>query len=249
MPLRSAASRAALKERLLGAMDRKHHPSWARFEAGELSTAQLLRHYEQEWWVITRDYPVLLARVLGMAPPEAVRAYLAAEIYEEQTGGLSGTAPHADLFLGLMARLGADEAAFDRAPLLGASRRLLDGFDALTAGVPWQVAFAATALFIDGTAGDRALLAQPADRIPAEAELDRWLSRHPLVRHHGLPVGAMVAARAHMRAAIGDRHRAWAALLDHTPSELDDAVVAGVEEILARWLDYRAAVGALWEAP
>src|SRR5438552_11054457 len=96
-----------LGERLLAIMDQKHHWAYPHLTRPGLSRTQLLVHFRHEYLVYVRDFPVLLARALGIVPPvDAVRRALAENLYEEQTGGLSRTAPHPELFLRMMQGLG-----------------------------------------------------------------------------------------------------------------------------------------------
>jgi len=79
----------ALRDRLLAVMDQKDHWAWPHFTRPGLSREQLLVHFRHEYLVYVRDFPVLLARALGVVPPiEEVRRALAENVYEEQTGGL-----------------------------------------------------------------------------------------------------------------------------------------------------------------
>ena len=81
-----------LRDRLLAVMDRKHHWAYPALTRPGLTREQLLVHFRHEYLVYVRDFPVLLARALGITPPIAdVRASLAENLYEEQTGGLSRT--------------------------------------------------------------------------------------------------------------------------------------------------------------
>ena len=92
-----------LQERLLGILERKNHWAWPWFAEGRVPLQSLLPHFQQEWAVYVRDFPQLLARVMGHSDtPQDVRAMLAANIYEEQTGGISGTTSHPELFLRMM---------------------------------------------------------------------------------------------------------------------------------------------------
>src|SRR5258706_16427819 len=88
-----------LQERLLQILEQKNHWPWPWFAEGRVPLPRLLPHFQQEWEVYVRDFPIFLARILGHRPPAAVAADLAANIYEEQTGGGSGPAPPPQLFL------------------------------------------------------------------------------------------------------------------------------------------------------
>ena len=86
---RQKLTRTQFLERLLAIMDRKHHWAWPIIMGPGTTKAQLLLHYQQEFLVYVRDFPVFLARVHGQNPPADVRRMLAENIYEEDTGGLS----------------------------------------------------------------------------------------------------------------------------------------------------------------
>src|SRR5689334_16966915 len=101
-----------LRERLLSVMDRKHHWAWPHFAAGKVPLPRLLVHFQQEWATYVRDFPALLGRLLGHGPPSDVRFALATNLYEEQTGGISGSAPHPELFLRMMDGCGYSRSEF-----------------------------------------------------------------------------------------------------------------------------------------
>jgi len=69
------------QEEILRIMDRKHHWAWPAFANGKMTKAQLRVHFQQEYAVYVRDFPVFLARIHGQNPPPAVRRMLAENIY------------------------------------------------------------------------------------------------------------------------------------------------------------------------
>src|SRR3954452_3580216 len=85
--------------RPLAVMDAKHHVAWPAFTKKGLSKAQLLVHFRHEYQTYVRDFPILLARILGQGPLADVRAALEENIFEEQTGKLALGLPHPELFL------------------------------------------------------------------------------------------------------------------------------------------------------
>ena len=99
---------------LLRIMDGKDHWAWKYFTEGRLSKAQLKIHFQQEYAVYVRDFPVLLSRIHGKNPPAPVRRMLAENIYEEDTGGLSLGTSHPQLFLTMMKGLGFTQKDFER---------------------------------------------------------------------------------------------------------------------------------------
>ena len=115
----------ALRERLLSVMDRKNHWAWPHFTRPGLTKVQLAIHFRHEYHTYVRDFPVLLARVLGQGPPEDVRSALAENVFEEQTGKLSLGVSHPELFLEMMEALGIDhlEARYPKETSLGEQQR------------------------------------------------------------------------------------------------------------------------------
>jgi pyrroloquinoline quinone (PQQ) biosynthesis protein C len=232
--------RATLRERLLSTMDAKHHGAFVHLTRPGLSRPQLLVHFRHELHTYVRDFPVLLARVLALGPPTAVRNALAENIYEEQTGGLSFKRPHPELFFEMMEGLGFSRAELEREEGLEPEaleyRRFLDDVSART---PWVVGCAVTTIFVEGSVHERAELAGTRQHLPVE---DAILA-HPMVKHYGCPPSKMDLVRAHRAVEGGHRRDAWMSVLEH----VDDAVTADlvaktVHEALERWLRYRDGV-------
>jgi len=232
-----------MQERLLGVMDRKSHWAYPALTRPGLSREQLLVHFKHEYQVYVRDFPVLLARALGQVPPlDDVRRALAENLYEEQTGGLSRTAPHPELFLRMMEGLGFERSVFtdDDAWLHPAAREYRDFLRAASASPPWEVAVALLTIFVEGSVNERAELAGTYRREAGEAAV----SKHALVRHYGCPPEAMVLTRAHAAVEGDHRRDAWRMVLGHAPegSSVASAIVATVERALFLWLRYRDGV-------
>jgi pyrroloquinoline-quinone synthase len=254
-----------LRDELLAVMDRKAHWAYPHLTRPGLSREQLLVHFRHEYWVYVRDFPMLLARALGITPPfDDVRAGLACNLYEEQTGGLSATRGHPALFLRMMAGLGFDPNEFaagtravgngeptraldDRRVALQDGRRFHSAARAyrrfLRHGAfdpPWQAAVALLTIFVEGSANERAELEGRFVRPHA----DLAVRQHPLVKHYGCPPGAMDLVRAHAMVEGGHRQEAWRTVLLHSPvgSSAAAAVLARCERALVLWLRYRDGV-------
>ncbi|MFO0677607.1 MAG: iron-containing redox enzyme family protein [Polyangiaceae bacterium] len=241
--LASVLARRTLAERLLSVMDQKHHPAYPHLTRPGLSRDQLLVHFRHEYLVYVRDFPVLLARTLGVVPPlQDVRKSLAENLYEEQTGGLSGSAAHPELFLVMMEGLGFDRKSFDDddAFLAPEAREYRDFLRAKSVDAPWQAAVALLTIFVEGSVNERAELAGTFLRASGEDAV----KNHPLVVHYGCPPGAMKLTRAHGQVEGGHRGDAWRMVLAHTPDDgnVARAVVDVCQEGLARWYRYRDAV-------
>lgn len=231
-----------LRERLLRVMDRKDHWAWPHFGRPGLSREELLIHFRHEYLTYVRDFPILLARTLGLGPPVDVRAALAENIFEEQTGKLSLGVPHPDLFLEMMEGLGYSRSQLEaREPPLEpeaiAYRRYLDE---VSAADPWQVGCAVLTIFVEGSVHEREEMAGTREEKP----VDQAIADHPLVRVHGCPKENMRLVRAHRLVEGGHREDAWRMILGHVPkgSDLEEPVAQAVERALELWLAYRDGV-------
>jgi pyrroloquinoline-quinone synthase len=234
-------------ERLLAIMDQKNHWAWSSFTRPGLSRAQLLVHFRHEYAAYVRDFPVLLARALGQVPDLIdVRRALAENIYEEQTGGLSKSAPHPELFLRMMEGLGFSRAQFEEnaleAELHPAARSYRDWLRTKSAEAPWQAAAALLTIFVEGSVNERSELMGTYVRAKGEAAV----MRHPLVVHYGCPPEAMHLVRAHGDVEGGHRGDAWRIVLDHTKDEgVTKTVIDTCMDGLVRWHRYRDGVAEL----
>jgi pyrroloquinoline-quinone synthase len=230
-----------LRERLLALMDKKHHWAYPALTRPGLSRAQLLAHFRHEYLVYVRDFPVLLARALGQVPAvDDVRAALAENLYEEQTGGLSKTGPHPKLFLQMMAGLGFPPATFDDddAWLHPAARAYRDFLREASAAAPWQAAVAVLTIFVEGSVNERAELAGTFVRARGEAAV----REHPLVVHYGCPVEAMALRRAHAEVEGSHRADAWRMVLGHLTADTEGEIVTRCTKALEMWTAYRDGV-------
>ena len=235
------ALREGLRERLLAVMDRKHHPGFVHLTRPGLERAQLLVHFRHEFLTYVRDFPVLLARVLGQGPPDDVRASLAENIFEEQTGKLSVGRPHPELFVEMMEGLGFERGALSAAdpPLAPAALAYRAFLDRTSIEPPWVVGAAVLTIFVEGSVNERAELAG-ARQLPTVEEQVR---RHPMVEHYGCPPEKMQLVRAHRLVESGHRKDAWSAVLDHVSDEATaERVASAAETALESWLAYRSAV-------
>ena len=254
------------RETLLSVMDRKDHPSYWRLMAPGATRDQLLIHYLQEWAVYVRDFPVFLARVHSRCPEPQVRRELAENLYEEETGGISGGGPHAELFLRMMDGLGFDRLNFEHVPLLSESRTYRDYLDNATERAHWLVGLAVATIFVEGSRNDRLEIGAgsvaraprlagpgpaPAPRRPGGplsgsggTAGDDPIMSDPLVLHHGLDPKFLELKRVHRKVEGSHRLSAWSAVLGHATSTAERAeVAAALEDALALWLAYRDGVG------
>ena len=231
-----------LQERLLDILEGKNHWAWPSFAEGRVPLPRLLPHFQQEWEVYVRDFPLLLARVLGHRPPQDVCGMLAANIYEEQTGGISGSAPHPELFLRLMEGCGYGRKAFAQVELLPGARAYREFLDEVSWGKPWVVGAAVLTIFVEGSASERQDLAALGQAPQTDAEIEAVLRRHPLVRIHGLDPKFMELQRVHKKVEGGHRRDAWDAVLQNVAREQEAEVERALQRALELWLAFRDGV-------
>ena len=230
------------RERLLGIMDRKNHWAWPHFSTGAISKDQHKIHFQQEYAVYVRDFPVFLARIHGKNPPPEVRSLLAANIYEEETGGLSLGRSHPELFLTMMKGFGFDSAEFRDVALLPASRTYRNWLDRVSSGHDWVVGAAVLTIFVEGSLNDRREIEAPA-KPKTKAEIEEFVRQHPLVRNHGITPEYLDLVRAHQMVEAGHRQDAYAITLAHaTTRKQHEAVLAGLSKSRDLWLRFRDGV-------
>jgi pyrroloquinoline-quinone synthase len=222
----------AFREALLQVMERKTHWAWPRFNAGEVVKSKLHLHLEQEYGVFVRDFPVLVGRAYAQCPIPAVRRELAANLYEEETGGLAAGKPHPELFLEYPRGLGFDLTRFEHVTLLPAAQRYRDVIDLATIAQGWSAAAAVVTIFLEGTAQERAVLDG------TEATLAP-LTAHPLVVHYGLPLESLALTRAHRGVEGSHRVSAWRVMLEFVPEPEHQRVLHFMNDAVVTWLAWR----------
>jgi hypothetical protein len=231
-------------ERLLAVMDAKTHYAYPYLTKPGLTRDQLYVHFAHEYAVYVRDFPWLIARALGGVPPlPEVRATLAENLYEEQTGGLSKTAPHPELFLRMMEGLGFSRSSFawekEDARLHPRARAYRDFLRETTLEPPWQASVALLTIFVEGSINERRELDGSFTRDTSDAAL----AAHPLAIHYGCPVSALELRRVHAAVEGGHRSDAWKTVLTSLDSEsVADGVVHVCEHALTMWKRYRDGV-------
>jgi pyrroloquinoline quinone (PQQ) biosynthesis protein C len=233
--------KTAFLEALLRTMDDKHHWAWEYFSSGRLGKTQLKTHFQQEYAVYVRDFPVFLSRILGTNPPLPARQMLAENIYEEETGGLSLGKSHPELFLTMMEGLGFRRGDFEHAHLLPAARSYRAWLEQMSSHRHWVIAAAILTIFVEGSVKDRKEILAPQEQKHSD-DIDSIISLHPLVRYHGVSPTRMDLIRAHQMVEAGHRHDAYDMVVNYTPPALRQSVLTSVKKSLALWLNYRDAV-------
>jgi pyrroloquinoline-quinone synthase len=227
-----------LRDRLLATMDRKDHWAWPLFTRPGLSRLQLTLHFRHEYQVYVRDFPVLLARVLGQGPPLEVRRALAENIFEEQTGKLSLGVPHPDLFLEMVDGLGIPRGSVVEGALEPEALAYRALLDRRSIEAPWIVGAAVLTIFVEGSVHERA----DTEGRRVLPPVDEAIRDHAMVKHYGCPPEKLRLPRAHRAVESGHRRDAWDMVLGHADAGNAGAIAGAVEEALVAWLDYRDAV-------
>lgn len=238
---RPMAPDSPFRESLLRVMDQKHHKAYPRLAEPGLSREQLFTHFRHEYLVYVRDFPVLLARALGQTPPLlAVRCALAENLYEEQTGGISRSAPHPELFLRMMDGLGFDRESFsdDDAWLHPAAREYRDFLRSTSHAPPWQAAVALLTIFVEGSVNERKELSGEYVRRVEDPH------EHPLVRHYGCPPEALTLRKVHATVEGGHRRDAWTVVLGNVEPDgsVAKVVIDTITQAGSMWRAYRDGV-------
>jgi pyrroloquinoline quinone (PQQ) biosynthesis protein C len=221
---------------LLAVMDRKDHPAWPHFAGPEASVDDLELHYRQEFAVYVRDFPVFLGRVHCRCPHAEVRRELAENLFEEETGGISGTGPHPELFLRMMEGLGIDRGRFQEVDLLPAAAAYRAWLDEITTRRHWLVGAAVVTLFVEGSVNDRREVeGNPMPPRPVEED--------PLVRFHGVDPELMTLKVAHSQVEGAHRQSAWGIVAGYaTTTARRRSILHAMETTLRLWHVYRDAV-------
>ena len=235
-------SRNQFRNCVLNLMARKDHWAWPEFVGPSISKTQLKIHYQQEYAVYVRDFPVFLARIHGKNPPLTVRKMLAENIFEEDTGELSLGVSHPDLFLTMMKGLGFRQKDFAQIALLPATRRYRGWLDRMSNHPDWVVGAAVMTIFVEGSVHDRVELSRPS-RPKTPKQISEKIKNHPLVTFHGVPPKAMDLIRAHQLVEGGHRHDAYAMVVNQAKTRAQqDTILATLQRTLSLWLRYRDGV-------
>lgn len=232
-------TRIRFRNQLLDLMAQKNHWAWPQFVGPSISKAQLKIHYQQEYAVYVRDFPVFLARVHGKNPPLSVRKMLAENIFEEETGRLSLRSSHPELFIAMMEGLGFCAKAFDHIALLPATRRYRKWLDRMSDHSDWVVGAAVMTIVVEGSVHDREEMSR-STRSKTRKEISAKINGHPLVTYHDVGTKAMDLIRAHQMVEGGHRHDAYAMVVDHAKTRIEqDQILAAVQKTLDLWHRYR----------
>jgi hypothetical protein len=228
------------QELMLQTMEEKRHWAWPAFTSGLVKLEHLHHHFENEYEVYVRDFPVLIARAYVKCPIAVARQELIENIYEEETGGIAAGKPHPELFLEYPKNLGMDMSRYEDIQLGPKAAHYRDILDRSTLDANWQIGAAVTTIFIEGTPYERGELDEASERRPVPP-----LEEHPLVKHYGLPLDALALTKAHRSIEGEHRGSAWHIILNYTEAAGRESVLKWMKDALTAWKDYRDEVAAL----
>jgi pyrroloquinoline-quinone synthase len=231
----------ARMEPLLEVMDRKDHWAWSQISGGRVTRPQLLLHFQQEYAVYVRDFPVMLSRVHARCPHPEVRRDLAENLYEEETGGLSKGLPHPELFMVMMEGLRFPRDRFETIELIPEAAAYRAWIDQVTTRRPWIEGAALVTIFIEGSREDRRRVMHTEPEPPGDIE--REIRENFLVRLYGADPRFLDLKRAHHMVESGHRVMAWKMVAQHART---DASIERLTRLMRRtidlWLLYRDGV-------
>lgn len=235
-------TRMQFRNRLLNLMAQKDHWAWQQFVGPSISTAQLKIHYQQEYAVYVRDFPVFLAQIHSKNPPLSVRKMLAENIFEEDTGQLSLGVSHPDLFVKMMEGLGFRSKEFEHIALLAPTQRYRRWLDKMSGHSDWVVGAAVMTIFVEGSKHDREEMTRsPQPKTPGQ--ISAKINAHPLVKFHNVSPQALDLIRAHQMVEGGHRHDAYEMVVDHARThEQQQNILKMLQRTLELWFLYRDGV-------
>ncbi|HVA82371.1 MAG TPA: iron-containing redox enzyme family protein [Candidatus Binataceae bacterium] len=125
------------------------HPLWLKIARGELPAAGM-RVFAAQFFLQVREFPRAVSALHSRCPDPAERVKLAESLYEEETGLISGSAPHPELFIRLGTALGLARAEIIDARPLASTAALIDWFELSTRDRSFPEGIAAINLAAEG---------------------------------------------------------------------------------------------------
>jgi pyrroloquinoline-quinone synthase len=192
------------------------HPLWLRVVRGDLDRRGL-QTFARQFFLQVREFPRAVSALHARCPYPEERPHLAENLYEEETGRLSGSAPHPELFLRFGAALGLRRDAMVSTAPLPATAALIDWFEVSTQLRSFAEGVAAITVAAEG-------------QVPgAFGDFARALERHYNLSHEAVAFWDVHDEADRDHCDVGDH-----ILARHT---VDPAMQARVREALERSLD------------
>lgn len=125
------------------------HPLWWKISEGKLEL-EALRGFAQQFFLQVVEFPRAVSALHSNCPDREERIKLAESLYEEETGRLSGSKPHPELFLDFCAGLGLAREQVLTAQPLPETAALIHWFELSTKQRPFLEGVAAINLAAEG---------------------------------------------------------------------------------------------------
>lgn len=194
------------------------HPLWHAIESGRVDRPGLAT-FAVQFFLQVNEFPRALSALHSRCGDRAQRRRLAESLYEEETGVLSRTKPHPELFLDFCTALGLSREAVVTAAPLPSTAALIHWFEFSTKLLPFVEGVAATTLAAEGqVAGAFGRLARALERhygLPAAAVAFWDVHEVADAEHSDVGDGIVVAhaatgaARAGIRRAVHTSLAMW----------------------------------------
>src|SRR5271156_4423432 len=107
------------------------HPIWHRIADGKVSQTGLC-NFAVQFFLQVREFPRALSALHSRCTNAEERVKLAESLYEEETGKISGSAPHPELFIRLGLGVGLSREDMIHGKALPSTAALIDWFELST---------------------------------------------------------------------------------------------------------------------
>src|SRR5262249_23818675 len=107
------------------------HPLWKKIGDGQVSRDGM-KVFAAQFFLQVREFPRAVSALHSRCHDAAERLKLAESLYEEETGQLSGSAPHPELFIRFGTGLGMKREELTEAAPLPSTASLIDWFELST---------------------------------------------------------------------------------------------------------------------
>lgn len=221
MVLSSQAFGRSLIEEVRAGRSFGGHPLWFKIREGRLARAQL-QGFAKQFFLQALEFPRAVSALHSRCTDLAERVKLAESLYEEETGRLSGSKPHPELFLDFATALG-----LDRDDVLGAAP-----FPSTAALIHWFEYATKILPLIEGVAAIN--LAAEGQVVGAFGPFARGLQQHYGLAEHDVAFWDVHELADAEHSDVGDhivvRHA--------TTEELQNRVRAAVRTSLGMWWQF-----------
>src|SRR6266852_4672073 len=201
------------------------HPLWFKIQEGRLSPPQV-QGFAKQFFLQVLEFPRAVSALHSRCTDMGERVKLAESVYEEETGRLSGSKAHPELFLDFATGLGLPRHQVLTATALPSTAALIHWFEYSTKILP----------FLEGVA---------AINLAAEGQVAGAFGpfARALERHYGVPHGAVAFWDVHEIADAEHSDVGDHIVIKHAATdELQAGVRRAVQTSLAMWWQFFAGI-------